>query len=498
MNYRLLAKYVGLAIVTLGLVMIPCTIWALYYGEWLSLQAMLISAAICGSTGGLLMLAGWNASPLILQREALALVGLVWIAVSLLGGLPYVFSGTLGYVDALFETSSGFTTTGATVLQDIEGASHTILFWRAFSHWLGGIGIIVLFVAVLPYLGAGGKQLFKAEITGPDPRGLRPRIRDSAKMLYRIYLAFTVCQTAAYMAAGMPFFEALCHTLGGLSTGGFSPRQMSIEAYDSVAIEVITIVFMMIGGTSFALFFAMMRGHRWALFKDTEWRYYIGILAVATLLVTINLMFPHSMFPTEEDYASWPGDTAYSAGEALRAASFQVVSVMTTTGFVTDDFDAWPHFSRVLLVTLMFIGGCAGSTAGGIKVVRVVMLFKMIHARIERTFRPKTVRALRINGEVVEEEVQLMVYGFFGLYLLCFMGGLLYLSAIGLPFETAIGAIFGTLNNIGPGLEHVGPALDYSTIPAAAKVFLSLFMVVGRLEIFSLAVFLIPSFWRVR
>ncbi len=498
MNYRLLSRYVGLAVVILGLVMVACAGWALYFGEWLSLQAMLLSGILCAGFGGLLIFLGRQASPMILQREALALVGLVWVVVCVLGGLPFVFGGTLGYVDAVFESASGFTTSGATVIEDIEATSHTLLFWRSFTHWLGGIGIIVLFVAVLPYLGAGGKQLFKTETTGPDPRGLRPRIRDSAKLLFRIYIAFTVCQTIAYMAAGLPLYEALCHTLGGLSTGGFSPKQASIAAYDSVAVEIITIVFMMIGGTSFALFFAMMRGNWFAVVRDTEWRCYIGILIAATIVITLNLMFPYSIFPTEENVGALRSSQSYEAGDALRAASFQVVSIMTTTGYVTEDFDAWPHFSRVLLVTLMFIGGCAGSTGGGIKVVRVVMLIKMVYARLERTFRPKTIRALRINGEVVEEEVQLMVYGFFGLYLVCFLGGLLYLSAVGLPLETAIGAILGTLNNIGPGLEHVGPAVDYSNIPGAGKVFLSFFMILGRLELFSLAVFVLPSFWRVR
>lgn len=495
MNYRLLTKYLGLLAVALGLVQLIPIVWAIYLGEIPSILALGGGAVISLAAGGLLYLAGRNAGARMLQREALALVGLGWILVCLLGAGPYILSGVLEPVDAFFENTSGFTTTGATVMTDIEAAPASILFYRQMSHWFGGVGIIVLFVAVLPYLGAGGKQIFKSEVTGPNPRGLTPRIRDSARMLFFIYIVFSILQTVAYMAAGLSFYDAVSHMMGGLSTGGFSPRQASIGVYDSVAVESITIVFMILGATSFALFFAMMRGNRLALFKDTEWRVFIGILVAATLLIAVNLVFPHSLFAAEEGSNN---GAAVGFGEALRAAGFQAVSIMTTTGFVTEDFDAWPHFSRVLLVLLMFIGGCAGSTSGGVKVVRVVLLCKMIYARLERTFRPKTIRALRLNGEVVDEDVQVMTYGFFGLYFVVFSVGILFLSGLGIPLETAIGCVIGTLNNIGPGLEHVGPAMDYSLIPDPGKVFLTFFMILGRLELFSIAVFFIPSFWRVK
>ncbi len=495
MNYRLLAKYLGLLAAALGLVQLIPIIWAIHFGEIPSIFALSGGAVVCLAAGGLLYLVGRNAAPRMLQREALALVGLGWILVSLLGSGPFVLSGLLDPVDGFFESASGFTTTGATIMTNIEAAPASILFYRQMTHWLGGVGIIVLFVAVLPYLGAGGKQIFKSEVTGPDPRGLTPRIRDSARMIFLIYGIFSTLQTVAYMAAGLSFHDAVSHMMGGLSTGGFSPRQASIGAFDSVAVEGITILFMFIGGTSFALFFAMLRGNRLALFKDTEWRVYIGILVAATLVITVNLVFPHSLFVAEE--GSNNGE-AMGFGEALRAAGFQTVAIMTTTGFVTEDFDAWPHFSRLLLVLLMFIGGCAGSTGGGVKVVRVILLCKMIYARLERTFRPKTIRALRLNGEVVDDEVQVMTYGFFGLYFVVFSVGILFLSGLGIPLETAIGCVIGTLNNIGPGLEHVGPAMDYSLIPTPGKIFLSFYMILGRLELFSIAVFFIPSFWRVR
>lgn len=494
MNSRLLAKYLGLLAAAFGVVQLIPIFWAIYFGEIPSILALSEGAAVSLAAGGLLYIAGRNAGPRMLQREALALVGLGWILVSLLGSGPFILSGVLDPVDGFFESASGFTTTGATVMTDIEAAPASILFYRQMTHWLGGVGIIVLFVAVLPYLGAGGKQIFKSEVTGPDPRGLTPRIRDSARMLFLIYTGLSVIQTVAYLGAGLSFYDALCHTLGGLSTGGFSPRQASIAAFDSVAVESITIVFMFVGGTSFALFYAMMRGNWFALFKDTEWRVYIGILVAATLLISLNLAFPYEMF--RPDDAS--GSEATGVGEALRAAGFQAVAIMTTTGYVTEDFDAWPYFSRMVLVLLMFLGGCAGSTGGGVKVVRVILLCKMIYARLERTFRPKTIRALRLNGEVVDEDVQVMTYGFFGLYLVVFIVGLLFLAGLGIPLETAIGCVIGTLNNIGPGLGHVGPAMDYSLIPTPGKIFLSLYMILGRLELFSIAVFFIPSFWRVR
>ncbi|MFP4192614.1 MAG: TrkH family potassium uptake protein, partial [Candidatus Hydrogenedentota bacterium] len=385
MNYRLLAKYLGLLAVALGLVQLIPIIWAIHFGEISSIFALGGGAVVSLAAGGLLYLVGRNASPRMLQREALALVGLGWILVCLFGSGPFILSGLLDPVDGFFESASGFTTTGATVMTDIEAATASILFYRQMTQWLGGVGIIVLFVAVLPYLGAGGKQIFKSEVTGPDPRGLTPRIRDSARMLFSLYIAFSIAQTVAYMIAGLSFYHALCHMMGSLSTGGFSPHQASIGHYDSVAVESITIVFMFLGGTSFSLYFAMMRGNRLALFKDTEWRVYIGILVAAILLMAVNLVFPHSMFTTESGSS---GGEGIGFGEALRAAGFQAVSIMTTTGFVTEDFDAWPHFSRVTLVLLMFIGGCAGSTGGGVKVVRIVLLCKMIHARPERTFRP--------------------------------------------------------------------------------------------------------------
>jgi len=488
MNYRLMAKYLGHFAIAIGLLMLPSAAWAVYFREWGPLLALCLSVAVSCAVGGLLALFGRNAPPRMYEREALGLVGLSWLIAAGLGALPYVFAGVFNPVDAYFECMSGFTTTGSSVMMDIEGTAKGILFWRSFTHWLGGMGIIVLFIAVLPYLGAGGKQLFRSESPGPDPQGLRPRIKDTASILYKIYLAFTIAETVALMMAGMTLYDALCHTFGTLATGGFSTRQASIGAFDSVAVDTIIIFFMICAGSNFALYFALLRGNRKALWQDAEWRTYILVIVLCTAVVTLNL---RGVGPADHDTAVYP-----SLGSALRYAAFQVVSIMTTTGYCTADFDTWPYFSRMLLLLLMFVGGCAGSTGGGIKVVRIIVLLKMAYWRIEYTFRPKTIRAVRVSGLVVEDSVQRTIYAFFVLYLLCFAGGSLFMSFLGLPFQTAVSSVAATLNNIGPGLELVGAVQNYAHVPAVGKVFLSLCMVLGRLELFSILVLFLPAFWR--
>lgn len=493
MNYRLVAKYLGHFTVAVALLMIPSAICAVLFQDWSSLVAFLKSMALAGLAGALLSAAGFRAPDRMFQREGLALVGVGWLVTAAVSALPFILSGTLPPVDAYFEAMSGLTTTGSTVLTDIEAVPPSILFWRSFTHWIGGMGIIVLFVAVLPYMGAGGKQLFKSESPGPDPRGLSPRIKDTATTLWTMYVGLTAVQTALLMLAGMNLYDALTHTFGTLATGGFSPRADSIAAFDSLAVEVIIIVFMVLAGTNFGLYFAMLH-HDWmAPFKNTEWKAYILILAIASVLITINLMGVQGRVAVD---TAAPPPPEYRLGEAARHATFLTVSLMTTTGYGTEDFNQWPYFSRMLLVMLMFVGGCAGSTGGGIKVVRFIMLFKMAYWRLEHTFRPKTVRPIRINGQVVDEDTQRTVYAFFFIHMVLFAAGCLYMSLLGLPFQTAMTSVIATLNNIGPGLEHVGAVENFAFIPASGKVFLSLCMAMGRLELFSICVLLLPSFWK--
>jgi trk system potassium uptake protein TrkH len=391
---------------------------------------------------------------------------------------------------------SGFTTTGSSVLTDIEGAPKGILFWRALTHWLGGLGIVILFITVLPYLGAGGKILFLRESTGPDPRGLFPRVKETVRSLYIVYIGLTALFTIALMAAGMNLFDALCHTFAALATGGYSTRQASVGAYHSLSIEIIIIVCILAGATNFALYIETLRGNWRAAFKDAEWRVFMCIFGVATLLCTLNLMGMELTVP--EIQVSEKPRTLYAAPTALRNAAFQVATCMTDTGFVTADFDIWPYFSRAVLMVITILGGCAGSTSGGIKTIRVIMLAKMTHFWIARAFQPRRVRSLQINGEVVSDDVQRRVYAFFTMYVAWLAFGWLVMSLMGLPLDTALSSVIATMNNCGPGLEFVGPATDFHLVPAPGKLFLSLTMVVGRIEFVSVLALFLPSFWRRR
>jgi trk system potassium uptake protein TrkH len=496
MNYRLIANYLSYFAAALGAAMVPSMLWAVYFKEYGTLLAFVWSAVSCLAVGGAFYYAGRKASLQIQHREALAFVGLSWIIVAGLGALPYVYAGCLSPIDAYFESMSGFTTTGSTVIVAIEETDYSLLFWRATTHWLGGMGIVVLFIAVLPYLGAGGKQLFKSETPGPNPRGLKPRIQDTASFLYKFYLAMTAAMTIALMLAGMSLFDALCHTFAALGTGGFSTRQASVAAFDSVLIEMVIIFFMIAAGANFSLYFAMVRGDWRALIRDSEFRTYIGILAVSTVVIALTLM---GFGVQSVDALGDPlpeNSNPYGFGKALRDSAFQVVSTMTTTGFASADFDTWPYVSRMLLVVLMCIGGCAGSTAGGLKVIRIMMLVKIVLYRLELTFRPKLVRAVRVAGEVIDDDVQSTVYAHLALFAGWFVFGSLLMSAMGLPFETAVSSVITTLSNVGPGLQLVGAARDFSQIPELGKVFLSLCMALGRLELFTLTVFLVPVFWK--
>lgn len=488
MNFRLVAKNLAYFAPALGAMMLPSALWAAWFAEWSALAALLLSAIICIFFGAGLWVAGRSVDTPITHREAIGIVAFSWLTVAALGALPYLLDGHLGLVDAYFESMSGFTTAGSTVIQDIEAFPRSLLFWRAQTQWLGGLGIVILFIAVLPYLGAGGKLLFRSEATGPDPHGLRPHIQDTASVLYRIYIGLTVLQTAALMIAGMSFYDALGHTFTTLATGGFSSRQASIAGFDSVVIEMIIIVFMVIAGTNFALYFAMLRGDRKALFRSTEWRVYMGIMAGATVLITLNILYGTHSAPDTEN--------SYTVGRALRSASFQVASIMTSTGYGTDDFDAWPHFSRYLLLLLMFCGGCAGSTSGGLKVIRLVMLVKIVYWRVEATFRPKTVRAVRVDEEVVSVDVQQMLQAHFALYVGWVVVGTLVMCAVGLDIESAVSSIAATMNTIGPGLGSVGATEDFSQVPVVGKLYLCFSMVLGRLELFSLSVFFLPAYWK--
>ncbi|MBN1863101.1 MAG: TrkH family potassium uptake protein [Dehalococcoidales bacterium] len=484
MRIKVVVHYLGLLMTGLGLAMLFPLIWSLYRGESVSV-AFAISIGITVGSGLLV----WRLTPggggRFSRREALLLVTGGWVLASLFSALPYQLAGTFpSYLDAFFEAISGYTGTGATVLTAIESHAQGILLWRNFTQWLGGMGIITLFVALFPLFGMGAAHLIDAELPGPQTERLTARIRDTVKSLWYLYVAFSLLEfLLLWKAGGIPAFDALTVTFGTMPTGGFCAKTLSIAAYNSVVVEGIVVAFMTISGINFGLhYLALGRRQVSYLFGNPEFRWYIGLLAGATVLVAINLMNVMGM----------------PVGEAFRHGSFQTVSIMTTTGFSTVDFNLWPAFSRAVLLTLMVVGGSAGSTAAGIKVVRLMVLFKYTFRRIALTFNPKLVIPIKVGDSVLSEKVVSGIIGMAILYLATIIIGSLIMSALGLDLISALSSVVATLGTVGPGLGLVGPAADYALIPAGGKVVLMVCMLAGRLELLTVFSILAPSFWRWR
>ncbi len=494
MNYSSVIRNLGIFSLAMCLLYLPSVGWAIWFRESVVLLAFLKSMVLILCVGVLFLIVGRHGHQRLYNREALALVGTGWLLIAGYGGLPYIFAGELGFVDAYFESMSGFTATGATVLNDIEAFPRSLLFWRSFTHWLGGLGIILLLIIVLPFLGAGGKLLYRSEVPGVDKQGLRPRIKDSAMILFKIYAALTVLMAGLLMVAGLDLFEALCHTFGTLATGGFSTRDASIAAFDSVFVELIIVVFMVIAGTSFGLLYCLSRGEWRKVMNNSEWRLYIALMGISALLITANLLGVQGMAAGAESSREVATELGWAG--ALRTALFQTVSIMTTTGYCTADFNLWPFFSRALLVLLMFVGGCSGSTGGGLKVARILILGKVIWHHLDRAFRPKHIRVLRVDKMIVEEELQRSVLTYVLIHMVVLGASVVVLSGMGLPAQTAFTSVVATLNNIGPGLEMVGAVENYAFIPTPGKVLLSVLMAMGRLELYAIAVLFVPAFWR--
>jgi len=477
------ARLLGVLVLVIGISMVFSLLWSTFYGEKDAQRAILISMAICLAVGIALGLTGRGVSEeSLLRKEGLAVVALGWIVVPLLGALPFLLSGTCpSPVDAIFESISGFTTTGSSVLTDIESVPKGILFWRDFTHWLGGIGIIVVFIALLPQMGIGARHMFRSEIPGAVKDGVSPRIKDTAINLLGIYTALTVLETALLYLEGMSLFDALCHTFGTVATGGFSTRNASIAAYDSLAIEITIIVFMILAGTNFSLYFLLMRRRVGKVIRDAEWRVYLFIMLAATLLIAGDLLVTR---------------TVDDAGEALRGALFQSAAVQTTTGYATRDFNAWPPLSKLVLVALMFIGGSSGSTGGGMKVVRILVLAKHAYFAVYHWFRPQAVVAIKVGNMKIKNEILQAILGFFVLFVGIFVICSLIMTMLGLDLITATTSVVATLGNIGPGLGAVGATENFSAIPAVGKIVLAFCMLLGRLEIFTVMVLFVPAVWR--
>jgi trk system potassium uptake protein TrkH len=473
-------RIMGALVFFLGLTMIFPLLFSLYYRDG-DLWALSASVVITMGTGAFLFFLFRGTNQEISHREGFAIVALGWASAAFFGSLPYMLSGVLpNFVEAYFEATSGFTTTGATVLAPIEGAPRGILFWRSLTHWLGGMGIIVLSIAILPFLGVGGMQLFRAEVPGPVADKLKPRIAETAKILWKVYILISGAETLLLMAGGMGLFEALCHTFGTMATGGFSTRNVSIGSYNKAYFDGVIVVFMILAGTNFSLHYRALTGDFRTFYRNSEVRFYWITLAGAIVFVTLILRV--QIYDT--------------VATAFRYASFQVTSIMTTTGYTTADFEKWPSFVQYSLVVLMFIGGSAGSTGGGMKCMRILLLLKQGRRELSRLIHPHGVIPVRLGGQVVSEGVIQSVWGFFFLFILVFVFASVAMSLLGLDIVTAFVSVAATINNIGPGLGAVGPMDNYTSIPLIGKWILIFCMLIGRLELYTIIVLLVPEFWR--
>jgi trk system potassium uptake protein TrkH len=483
MRFKTVFHYLGMVLTILGLCMLLPMAFAFYYGGADSL-ALVLSLVVTFSTGLLL----WRLIPRgkegISRREAILLVALIWVVASAFSALPFRLGGAVEcFLDAYFEAVSGLTTTGATVLVDLEAQPHGLLLWRSLTQWMGGMGIVMLFVAIFPILGIGAAHLFKAEIPGPQMERLTARIRDTAKILWQVYLILSLLQVLLLLLVGVSVFEALTITFSTMSTGGFLHRDLSIGAYDSPLIEAIVAFFMMAGGVNFGLYFMLLWRHQpRRFFANLELRAYFAFLLGAVLFIGIDLL----------------RNMGLSLGDAFRYASFQSISIMTTTGFTTANFNNWPELSRAVLLLLMLIGASAGSTGGGLKVIRVLVLAKLAYRQILLAFNPRSVIPLNLGGSTLPSGIVNGIAGFAILYFAILIGAFLIMSAVGLDQITALSSVLTTLGNVGPGLGLVGPAENYYFIPAAGKLTLIVCMLLGRLELFTILVLFSPSFWRWR
>ncbi len=481
MNGRLIAHLLSVLVLVLGLSMVLPALVSVWYGESCA-RALFLAAGLTGIIGlAMMALSGRPADRYLSHRDGVAIVTGGWVLAGLVSTLPYLLTGAIpGFTDACFESISGFTTTGSSIFAEVERLPRGVLFWRSLSQWLGGMGIIVLSIAILPFLGIGGMQLYKAETPSPVVDKLTPRISDTAKVLWKVYVLLTLAQILLLRFGGMPLFDAVCHTFTTMPTGGFSTKNASIAAYNSLYIEIVVIVFMILAGMNFALHYKLLRGNFQSVRRDPEIRVYLLIFGALVLLVTADLY----------------GRTYSSAPEALRYASFQVASILTTTGYVTADYERWPALSQIVLLLCMFLGSMAGSTGGGIKTLRMLLLVKHAYLEIVRVIHPHAMTVVKLGKTAVSQSVLRSVWGFFILFIGIYVLGVLLMSALGLDFMTAISSVATCLGNVGPGLGAIGPMDHFGGLPLAGKWVLIACMLLGRLEIYTVLVFLMPRFWK--
>lgn len=476
MNFSLDRKVLGaILIIEALLLLIPCGIS--FFLKEVSFTPFLISALIAFAIGVILYIPKSKYSKFSI-KDGLFIVTFGWIFVSLIGAVPLYLSGSVKtYIDALFEIISGFTTTGSTVIPNVEGLTKGILFWRSFTHWIGGMGILIFTLALLPALGLGAFQIFRAESPGPDPGKISPKVKDTAKILYTTYFGLTFIMIIFLLFGGMTFFESLLYTFATVGTGGFATKNASVGAYGSVYIEMVIAIFMVLSGINFSLHLAFITGKFDEIKKNTELKLYLKIVFFATLFISLDIFL----------------QSHYNLPNAFRHAFFQVSSIITTTGFASQDFDLWPSFSKIILMLLMIIGGCAGSTAGGIKVTRLDTFFQVIKREITLTFHPNAVVPIKRDGKTIDDKAEISVIAFLAVYALALVLGILLISLDGVSVETAISSVFCTLGNIGPGLGAVGPTLTFIEYSPWAKLVFCVLMLLGRLEIYTVIALFAPN-----
>ncbi len=480
-NIRVIAFIAGILLILEGAFMLIAAPISVIYGDPDAVY-ILLSSFITIITGFLLWVIFRKCKKNVGKREGFTIVSLGWVLFSLFGAIPFVISGAIpSYTDAFFETISGFTTTGASILNNVESLSHGLLFWRSMTQWLGGMGIIVLSLVILPILGIGGIQLFTAEVPGPTPDKLHPRIKETAKRLWAVYSLITLTEVILLFIGGMSFFDSVCHSFTTMATGGYSTKQASIAFYSSPYIQYVITFFMMVAGINFSLSYLAMKFKFRRIWKNEEFRAYLSFIAVFTLVITTALAFTLREQTLEKSF---------------RDALFQVVSIMTTTGFTTFNYLEWIPSTVVLLLFLMFFGGSAGSTGGSIKIVRIVLVLKNGWLELKRLIHPNAIVPVRLDKEAVKPEIITNVLAFVSVYVIIWVIGVIVVAFMGYDLETSLGAVAATLGNIGPGIGDVGPLYTYSHFSVFGKWFLSFLMLIGRLELFTVLVLFTRSFWK--
>ncbi len=478
MNYAMLGYILGRLLEAEAVLLLFPALTGAAYGEWPVVFAYLAISLLCFGLGFVLCLQKPERKQLY-TREGFVSVALGWMVMSLFGSLPFVLTGEIpGLVDALFETVSGFTTTGASVLADVESLSRASLFWRSFTHWIGGMGVFVLIMAVLPLMGGSSMNLMRAESTGPSVGKMLPRVKDSAKILYTIYVGITVAEVICLLLCGLGWLDALTLSFGTVGTGGFGIRNDSMASF-SVAVQNVVAIFMTASGINYTVFFLLLSGHIKEALSMEELRWYLAVVAVATLAIAYDVR-----------------DMFGSFGEAAQQSFFQVASIITSTGYSSTDYNNWTQLSKTILVILMFMGGCAGSTCGGIKVARVLILLKTVKKEMHTLIHPGMIKKIKMDNRVLPREVIRSTNVYIAMYFMVLLGSLLLIGLNEVDFTTGFTAVVATLNNIGPGLEGVGPASNFSLFSDFSKLVLIFNMLAGRLELYPVLVMLVPACWK--